>query len=64
MDDYDDFIDYYTGYMGRVEEAFEAGMNDLCQHVADVAAQMAVDHVMNQIRVNEPYLIYTQQERL
>ena len=64
MDDYNDFIDCHVGYMDRVQQAFDAGMNDLCQHLADVAAQMVVDYVMNQIRVNEPYLIYTEQERL
>ena len=39
-------------------------LDELAIYLAGIVADMAVDHVINKIRPEEPCLIYTQQERL
>ena len=47
-----------------VNETVEEIKIFIAKKFAEMIAEMAVEYVMNKIRAEEPYLIYTEQERL
>ena len=60
-DDLDRLIFNHPGFSNIKDEK---DLRDHAKKISGIIAEIAVEYTINRIRVEEPYLIYTQQERL